>query len=212
MSASLTVTTLGLPAMFAAGLASSAHCALMCGLLQARDRGIDGWTRHGGRLLAYALLGAIAGGAGHWLLRLQAWIGTGELLRLGALLVLAALLLRAARAPVARTCCAATRDSHRGRLPALLKGFVGGVVPCALLYAAALYAVLSASAAQGALLMLAFGVGTVPAVSAGAWAWRRFGSSAALSAGRPWRYAAVALSAVLVLSAVGPLAASWCRP
>lgn len=210
MSASLTVAVLGLPAMFAAGLASSAHCALMCGLLQTRGAGLDMWSRHAGRAVAYALLGAISGGAGHFLLRLQDWAGAGGMLRVAALLFLSGLLLRRSPVPATAGCCAARRNTGRSAACSLVAGFVGGLVPCGLLYTAASYAALSASATQGALLMLAFGLGTVPAVSFGVWGWRQFGSGA--TATRPLLLAGVALSGALMLASVGPLERFWCHP
>ena len=73
MSAALTLSALSLPAMLLAGLAASAHCALMCGLLHGQnDAGQTMW-RQAGRVCAYAMLGAVAGGAGAWLLRSAAW-------------------------------------------------------------------------------------------------------------------------------------------
>jgi sulfite exporter TauE/SafE len=49
-------------------------------------------------------------------------------------------------------------------LAALLLGSLQGALPCALVYGAASRAVVAGSAASGALTMLVFGLGTVPAV------------------------------------------------
>ncbi len=181
MSTGLTLASLSLPAMLGAGLSSSAHCAVMCGLLQARQSGKTAVARHLGRLGAYALLGAIAGGAGQWLLRTAAWLPAGEGFRVALVsALLLALLLRARRGGTA-ACCRplSSTAAPLSTLQQATTGFATALVPCAPLYAAAAYATLSASAANGALLLLAFGVGTVPAVQAGAWTWARVGRSEA---------------------------------
>lgn len=179
MSTGLTLASLSLPAMLGAGLSSSAHCAVMCGLLQARRSGKTAVARHAGRLGAYLLLGAIAGGAGHWLLKAAAWLPVGEGFRAALLLaLLLALLFRSRRRELAACCRPATPPAAGdSTLRQAAAGFATALVPCAPLYAAAAYATLSASAANGALLLLAFGIGTVPAVQAGAWTWARAGRS-----------------------------------
>lgn len=215
MTSALAISVLGWPAMFAAGLASSAHCALMCGLLHGRVRGSARWGHHAGRLLAYALLGAIAGGLGHGLLRMSRWTGEGEVIRGLGLLVTVGMLLRSTRLNATRTCCAPYRASGQGQASAIVAGFVGGAVPCTLLYVAASYAALSASAVQGALLLLSFGAGTVPAVSLGAWGWRRLASGAfgaSAIAVRARLLAGIALSGFVLFGLGSMVNPSWCVP
>ncbi|MGH8518091.1 MAG: sulfite exporter TauE/SafE family protein, partial [Panacagrimonas sp.] len=135
--AALSLTTLGVPAMLAAGVASSPHCALMCGALYARtDRAID-FDRLFGRLAAYATIGALAGAAGEWLLRAAEWAGSGQTIRMALLPLMVWLLVRANRSSRARHCCdrptpQASATGHARRLAA---GFATGLVPCPLLYA-----------------------------------------------------------------------------
>lgn len=205
MSAALTLSALSLPAMLLAGLASSAHCALMCGLLQGQGDARQTMWRHAGRLCAYAILGAVAGGAGAWLLRSAAWIPASEGLRVAALPVLLWLLLRRSQKP--KACCAPRLRHSQSPPAAFAAGLATGLVPCVLLYAAAAHAMLSASAVQGALLMAAFGLGTVPAVQAGAWGWRRLvlarGAVAAPTAGLLGALA-------LLLTVAGLSLGTWC--
>lgn len=185
----LSVPVLGMPALLLAGLASSAHCAMMCGLLHARRAEHGAWALQTGRLCAYGLLGAAAGGAGHLLLRTASLLPYAEALRIAALPVLLALLLRDGARP-RPPCCAPGPQGRFTPRHRFVAGLLGGLMPCPLLYAAAAYAALSASVTQGALMMLAFGFGTLPAVQAGAWGWRRIGVAAA----PPW----IRTTAVLV--------------
>lgn len=206
--AALSVTALGVPAMLAAGVASSPHCALMCGALYARSNPAIDFDRLFGRLVAYAAIGALAGGAGEWLLRAADWAGSGQVLRLALLPLMVWLLVRTNRASKAPSCCVrptprASASSHARRLAA---GFATGLVPCPLLYAAAGYAMLAGGAPQGALLLLAFGIGTTPAVQAGAWMWAR-------AAGRPsWSPAVItaACAGALIAALGAPVLVGWC--
>lgn len=204
----LSVTTLGVPAMLAVGLASSTHCALMCGALYARHgRRFDGAGLLG-RLLAYSALGALAGGAGEWMLRAVTWTGAGQGLRLLLLPPVIWLLVRRSRSAPVRSCCGAEhgRAVYLGHARRMATGFATALVPCPLLFAAAGYAMLAADAATGAALMLAFGIGTTPAVQAGAWVWTR-------AAARPGWGAAVTASAAgsALLAALGaPALIGWC--
>ncbi len=158
---------------------------------------------HAGRLCTYALLGALAGALGTWirealwLVRLQGWFGVLA----GAGAILAAVLL-VVRSPSA---CSAVLDDHpRGGLlgggvaflrslaaqsdprSRFLLGWIMGFLPCGLVYV-----MLAAVAALGhplvsALGMIAFGLGTLPALSGVVLAarlipirWRRHGNRAA---------------------------------
>lgn len=205
--AALSVGTLGVPAMLAAGLASSAHCALMCGALYANPgRGIDA-SRLIGRLLAYVAIGAVAGGAGAWLLQAATWSAAGQGLRLLLLPLIVWMLVRSIRSMRARRCCDAKAGARpSGPIRRLAMGFVAALLPCPLLFAAAGYAMLAGGAWQGAALLLAFGVGTTPAVQAGAWTWAR---AAALPMPAP--ALVMGASAVALLAAAGaPALVQWC--
>ena len=207
--AALSVGTLGVPAMLAAGLASSAHCALMCGALAAGSRRSFDADRLVGRLAAYAVIGAIAGGAGAWLLQAGAWSDAGQGVRLLLLPVVVWLLVRSARARRARPCCepGARRASKASHVRGVALGFASALLPCPLLLAAAGYAMLSGGAVAGAALLLAFCVGTTPAVQTGAWMWSR--AATTLPARAPVLVAGA--SALALIAAVGaPALIGWC--
>jgi sulfite exporter TauE/SafE len=164
---------------------------------------------HAGRLTTYAGLGAVAAALG---------AGAGGALGMlpGLLLLLAALLfvLQAARRLVPRLAAllpAADRAPAGwlrliGRLSAridrtrptggYLLGIALGFLPCGFLYAAIAAAAASGSIAGGALAMLAFGLGTLPALIAVGFAGQ--------AAGRTWQrgVAAVAPALMLVNAAV----------
>jgi sulfite exporter TauE/SafE len=131
---------------------------------------------HLGRLTTYAGLGALAGGIGVGLGQL-AWFAPLS----GVLLILAALLflLHAARGlsvAVARVLpgldpAPSMLTRLLGRLTGTQAGLQGyrlgvllGFLPCGLLYTALMVAAAGQSVPGGALAMLAFGLGTVPAL------------------------------------------------
>lgn len=203
------VPVLGVPSLFLAGLASSAHCALMCGALQARSgRAFDGASA-AGRLAAYATLGAVAGAAGSSLLWAARWTDEGHHLRLLLLPLLVLLLVRSARAHARAPCCASTRIPAEAGIGArLLAGYAGTLLPCPLLYLMAGYAAMAGGAAQGAALLFAFGLGSAPGVHGGAWMMAR----AARGVAGPWLAAGAAVAASLAALLVVPDAASWCIP
>ncbi len=161
--------------LFAVGLLTGFHCAGMCGALaisaaSGRDRP---WTAAAlynfGRLATYTAIGAVAGAVG-------SAFNIGPHIR-GALLLVAALamLFVAARSlgwmPFAsRTSRRRTRPLHSPRTPSairpLLVGAANGFMPCGPLQSVQLWALASGGAARGAAAMLAFGLGTAPALFA----------------------------------------------
>lgn len=180
-------------ALFLAGLAGGlSHCATMCApfvLAQAsgglgagggRLRRLAGAALlpyQAGRMLGYGALGAIAGGAAGLLT-----LASGLRWVLVALLVLAALLMLAQASQrlggwLPRLGLATPRlpRAVERRIGALLadptgwRGVLLGVLlsalPCGLLYAALAAAAASGSALAGGLGMLAFVLGTVPALT-----------------------------------------------
>jgi hypothetical protein len=150
-----------------AALAGSPHCVGMCGPLIAASQGgaRGGGVWQAGKLLTYVALGAIAGGLGGavpgptWLVAVVGALGVLlAALQLGGLLPAwqpsfpgLGRLARAARVP-----------GWAGRLAS---GAVAGLLPCGLVWAALPLAVASGSAVGGAVVLAAFGVGTVPALS-----------------------------------------------
>ena len=184
-----------LGALFAVGLLTGFHCAGMCGALAisaARGRArpwVAATLYNAGRLAVYVAIGAVAGALG-------AAFHVGPRVR-GALLLVAALamLFIAARSLgwmpfAARISQRRDRPARRQRGPTVLRpllvGAANGFMPCGPLQSVQIWALASGGAAHGAAAMLAFGLGTVPAlfavgVAAGFFAQRRavFGRIAA---------------------------------
>jgi len=172
-------------AVFAASLLGSLHCAGMCGGLVAfYSGGRSGASRvaphlaySGGRLVAYAMLGAMAGALG------AALDATGALLGLQrAAAVIAGVLIALwgaaalAESLGARVPMVTAPAAWRGRLGrgvarvatrppvtrALVVGLLTGCLPCGWLYAFVVTAAGSGSALAGAATMALFWLGTLP--------------------------------------------------
>ncbi|MBX3715185.1 MAG: sulfite exporter TauE/SafE family protein [Burkholderiales bacterium] len=167
----------------------TAHCAAMCGGFVATAAGdasrrpLAAAALHGGRLLSYAAAGAVAGAIGATPAML---VGSARLhavlFSLAALVLLVTGLrlagLRLVRPPDAmlveplwrRASAAARRLGPPDTWPKRLGlGVLWGWAPCALVYSALPMALVSGSAARGALVMLAFGAGTLPALLGATW-------------------------------------------
>lgn len=170
------VAELTAPALFVAGASTSLHCALMCGAInaaQVRSHGAVPLRQalllvHGGRVLGYALLGALAGALGA---RLALWLPdalSGRVLQgLAALALLAAGLQQVGDGLLipghGRGSCG-MRPGIRSPSPIRLvgQGLLWALMPCGILYTVVLLAALSASPVAGFGLLAAFGLGTVP--------------------------------------------------
>ena len=167
-----------LGAMALLGLAGTLHCAGMCGGLvlcvSASGRPAPrqaAWQ--GGRGLAYALLGAGLGVVGMGV-RTSWDNGGGRLVYLAAGLVMVAVgmgflgvlprfePLARVTAPLQTGLARLLKKGTTGA--AFLLGLLTGLLPCGLLYAAFARAAASAGPGEGALLMLAFWLGTSPAL------------------------------------------------
>ena len=185
------MSAVALSAALVAGIAGSAHCFAMCGgmagALGMRARAtaanaagafFNAGAYQVGRIGGYATVGAIVGLAGASLQPLFDLVRFGAALRIasGALMILIALriLIRwnalgaverlGARfwtklQPLAQR---AARSEGRGR--ALMLGFLWGWLPCGLVYSMLMFAAASGNPAQGAAIMAAFGVGTLPSM------------------------------------------------
>ena len=160
-----------------AGLATSLHCAGMCGPLAC---GIGAFAKsdgerlaaasayHGGRLLAYSVLGGICGALGReplgWFFHSPAVLLPWALVL--ALLVLATGLEKKIPRPLFLTRLTLRLRSRVRGMPvtagAGLTGLLTPFLPCGPLYAVFLALLAAGSAARGAEVALAFGLGTVP--------------------------------------------------
>jgi uncharacterized protein len=201
----------------ALGLAGSAHCAAMCGPLAIALRGRTAASRermsgsaarfalyHGGRLAAYGSAGLVAGSAGHAL----SLLGLGRVVAAVAGLALiagAATSLGFLRRPalggsmaqrLGRAASMVRRvTAAHPALGALAGGVLNACLPCGMLYGALTAAAALGGSIDGALFMLLFGLGTLPAIAA---CWAMADALAPLLRQRlrfalPWTLAAVGL-------------------
>lgn len=179
-----------------AGVLGGLHCLAMCGgfLTAMAGGGAPDSTRarpllragalvrrqlpyHLGRITTYALLGAIAGGAGAFAISASASLLTVQ----RVMFVIANLFLLALAASIAGTgrtfpWLERTGAALFGKilpavqpllvarsLPArIAAGMVWGLVPCALTYSVLPIALFAGGVGEGAIVMLAFGLGTLP--------------------------------------------------
>jgi sulfite exporter TauE/SafE len=210
----------------ATGLLGGVHCAAMCGGIvgitcaPGADGAQPGWARtlayHAGRIGSYVATGALAGAAGEAGLALRGGVLTPQILMLlmGAALLLTALHV-AGFTPVTRGVEAAgallwrrLQPLSRRFLPvrssgqALGLGLVWGWLPCGMVYAVLLIALASGSATQGALMLAAFGLGTLPNLLLIGWSWRGLRARMPQAVGFA-RYAAAAVIAAVGLYGIG---------
>ena len=169
---------------FVSGILGSGHCVGMCGALvsgffikasQAGAGAMSYVAYHGARIGVYTLIGVIAALAG------VALVSTGLLGKLQGLLQIAAGLLvillglevmgllrtrlAVGFAPVRWLRQGFATAAKAGTVGgAALGGLVNGMMPCALTLAVAVKATTAATPLEGGLLMLAFGLGTLPAM------------------------------------------------
>lgn len=177
---------------FLVALLGGVHCVGMCsGIVGALTLGLPLPVRvrfpamlpyllayNAGRIASYASAGLLAGGVGGWAANLAAVYRGQQVLQgiAGLFMVLLGLylggwwqgLLQVERAggllwrrlePLGRRWLPV-----RTPLQALGVGLVWGWLPCGLVYSVLIWAVSTGSAVKGALLMLSFGLGTLPAL------------------------------------------------
>lgn len=189
------ITSTLLLTVFLGALVSGWHCALMCGGIAAASEKVaeirlqkttqfqlfgEQLVMHGGRILTYTSLGAIAGliGVPVWQ---QDWLPIQRgMFALASLIFLfqAYRILQKNKTNTntwerwieAKTAhwwsslahYLSKRDRSHGYLSRFIKGLVWGLVPCGLIYGVLPLAFLSGDPLSGALLLLAFGMGTLP--------------------------------------------------
>lgn len=170
-----------------AGLLGSAHCLGMCAgisgmvAVNASARSISrqlplALAYNAGRVVSYALLGGLVGGFGEVLVSAIPAIAGPVRLIGGVIIVLIGLqlafnwsvlapleragsVLWQAISPIARRFVPVTSGPR-----AIGLGLLWGLLPCGLVYSALLLAATSASPMAGAFIMVAFGLGTTPAM------------------------------------------------
>lgn len=174
---------------FALGLASTLHCAGMCGSIAAgllhlgAPRNAAEGIRlvaltHAGRIVSYVLAGTLVGALGApaigWLdreiaFRFIQWAGAAALMWIG--LSTAGLLppisaMDRMMAPMANRLARLASPLLGRGATALAGGLTWGLMPCAMVYGALFTAMLSGSALGGGTVMAAFGLGTLPGLLA----------------------------------------------
>jgi len=165
---------------FIIGIVGSLHCAGMCGPLAlalpvpqgGRAQFVAGRLLYNaGRVVTYALLGAVAGLVGRRLFMAGAQQTVSIVLGVVLLVVaLAPAVLKRLR--IGSTLLARISDPVQRMIGALLQrssllalfllGLVNGVLPCGLVYMALAAAITTGGVLQGVLFMTGFGAGTVP--------------------------------------------------
>lgn len=178
---------------FLVGLLGAVHCFGMCGgIVGALSLGLPEQARSGirlggyllaynlGRLASYTLAGALMGGIGwfaaHWVGLRSAQLGLQVLA--GLFMVALGLYLAGWWRGLAHLENAGAvlwrriEPLGRGLLPvrtparALALGLLWGWLPCGLVYSVLVWSIATGSPLQGGLLMLSFGLGTLPALLA----------------------------------------------
>lgn len=216
------VDLLTLTAALLTGLMGGVHCVAMCGGIatglasQSPRGGLNtAVALNGGRVLGYTLAGAIVGAFGGGLLAVARADGLAIVLRvaMGAVLILVALRLLwpqrlGALGKAGAWLWRRLQPLQARVLPAdgpwrpWVQGIFWGWLPCGLSTTVLAAAWLEASAVHGALLMLAFGIGTWATMIPLTWSGARLGG---LLARRGWRFAAAALVATAgLLTMLGP--------
>lgn len=176
-----------------AGLAASLHCVGMCGPIASglvltfvpsgttRERVATLLLAQSGRIAAYVGAGALVGLLGTTLyagldreiaFNFLRWAAGVTLMWIG----LSVCGLAPAPTALDKVTGAITERLTRIRLSprpsywlwVFSTGLLWGLIPCGMVYATLFFAMMSGTAAQGALIMLGFGLGTLPSVTAAA--------------------------------------------
>lgn len=186
--------------IFVIGLLTGTHCIAMCGgILLSQSTGGSALAAsacyNGGRVVSYTVMGAVFGALGMvitYTMQTKSLVFT----MVGILVAIIGInmwgLLPGLRAlmPQQSSFCSVTAGRKRLAARPLIVGLLTGVMPCGSMYAMWLFAMSSGSMGRGALIMLAFSLGTVPLMLL-------FGSLGSLIPKRSLKYM-IKLSAVLV--------------
>ncbi len=176
---------LTLPALLLIGFLGGVHCVGMCGGLSSAfilqiPANMKRWPMilllNTGRIASYVLMGALLGAVSHLGIGLdqtqtvqQALFVVANLILIMMGLYLAGfskgiLKIEALGKPIWRKLNPLLNRllPIRSYTGSFLAGALWGWLPCGLVYSAASYSLMSGSMSQGALIMLAFGLGTLP--------------------------------------------------
>lgn len=195
------------------GLAGGPHCIAMCGAACAGigqaagpHKNLALWTFQLGRIVGYALLGALAAasmqGLGWLTIQSAALRPVWSLFHVAAVL-LGVVLLFNGRQPVwledwGRRVWRRVRQFTQtwGRGAPLLLGVSWALLPCGLLYSALLVAAMSNSVSDGAGVMALFALGTSVSLLAGPWLLLKLHAMGGQAASGAWgvRLAGLALA------------------
>ena len=182
------VNEMTIVSLFLAGLLGSGHCVAMCGGIAIALGGAPGGSRVSrsilyqlGRLTSYGMAGGLAGAIGSTGLSL-ATTHWSDILRLASALIVVVIGLRLALGSGSQVKWLNGPERVGGRiwrsmlplaqkslpqapqLRSFVLGMYWGWLPCGLVYSALLAAAVAGSGMRGAVVMLAFGAGTVPAM------------------------------------------------
>lgn len=179
--------------VFMTGLLGSGHCLGMCGglvsgfFIRLGARGVaPHLAYHGARLGVYTVIGLIAASLGTVLVQTGFFGKIQGILQMAMGLVVILLGLDLAGispwrntlgfAPLAWLRRQFVQAGQKGPLAgAALGGAINGLMPCAMTMAMAVKATTAASVGEGMLLMLVFGLGTLPAMFSASWLFGRLG-------------------------------------
>lgn len=181
---------LSLIAAFLAGLTGSAHCFAMCGgiasALGMHARAGGGIARTSsiatlyqfGRIAGYALAGALAGFIGARIATVLDFVKLAGVLRLASAILIVLLGVRllvrwnalqwieqlGARFWMTLRPLVQLAGTRAGVAKPLALGLLWSLLPCGLIYSMLMLAAMSAEPGRGALIMLTFGLGTLPSM------------------------------------------------
>jgi sulfite exporter TauE/SafE len=173
----------GYAAAFLTGLLGAGHCLGMCSGLAGGVAVHQGWSKlvpvmtfHGSRIAVYVALGTLGAALGRTLVQ-TGLVGKlqGQFMILAGLVIMGLGLAVTGLLPWPTPRCGGprrrrkttvappeTRARRAHTLTPALAGLCNGLVPCSLVFSVATRATATADPAQAALLMLVFGLGTVP--------------------------------------------------
>jgi len=171
------------------GLLGSSHCIGMCGgIVGALNMGVGESVSkqpkslfiyhlgyNAGRIFSYVLVGLLAGSLGAGLARLGVSPVAGKLLAAAFMIALGLYLANWWRGLVVLEKLGFKLWRHiqplgqrlfpiQNPLRAMLLGLLWGWLPCGLVYSVVAWSLTTGNALQGAMLMLGFGIGTLPAL------------------------------------------------